>query len=210
MLFLIVKIFYNTGLVSAKKPRRSFQILETSSSHHEVMAYDSSIINMRLNERLDIRWHDSNIENKLRRDLRMDVMPYQKYNVIHYSIDKFLNLIDDDSPFPDIKYHIDTMESSFLACKKMITNAVHLCRDVSPLGNKIFACRLFIKQFDLTLGEEVNVSVDNLSINDQNKEHYFFYIPQCSHGKEVKSVQMEAVSTLTSYMDSQLLKVDIY
>ena len=183
-----------------------------SSSHREVVAYNSSIINTKLNESLDIRWHDSNLENKLRQDLMMDVMHYQKYNVIHYSIDKFLNLIDNDSPFSDISHCVDMMESSSLACKKMIKNAVHLCHDVSPLEDKIFACRLFVKQFDLALGEEVNMSVDNLSINDQNNEHYFFYISQCndSPGKDVKSLQMEVVLTLTSYMDSQLLKVDIY
>ena len=100
------------------------------------------------------------------------------------------------------------MEFSCLACKKMIKNAVHLCCDVSPSRDKIFACRLFIKRFDLALGEEVNVSVDNLSIDDQNNEHYFFYILQCSPGKDVKSLQMEAFSALTSYMDSQLLKVE--
>ena len=130
----------------------------------------------------------------------MDVTPYQKYNVIRCSIDKCLNPTDDDSSFPDISYHVDTMESSCLACKKMIKNAIHVYRDVNPKGDKIFVCRLFVKQFGLALGEEVNVSIDNLSIDNQNNRHYFFYIPRCndSPGKDVKSLQMEEVSTLPS------------
>ena len=172
MLVLIVKIFLQHW--TSKTPRRSFQILETSSSHREIVVYSDNIINTRLNKRLDITLHDSNLKNKLRRDLTMDVTPYQKYNVVRCSIGRFLNLIDDDSPFPDISYSIDTMESSCLACKKMIKNAIHLCCDVNPSGDKIFACRLFVKRFDLALGEEVNVSVDNLSIDDQNNKHNFF------------------------------------
>ena len=58
------KIFLQHWTV--KKPRRSFQNLETSSSHEEVVAYSNSSINTRLNERLDVGWHDSNLENKLR------------------------------------------------------------------------------------------------------------------------------------------------
>ena len=81
---------------------------------------------------------------------------------------------------------------------------------------KIYACRLFEKCFNFAHGNEQSVAHKNVTLTAKNGSYYFYKIapdnksPSSGGGKDMKSLQLEAVANLKSFLTRQFSKRDKY
>ena len=108
-----------------------------------------------------------------------------RYNIIYMSKLPYLEIMNDDndntsSSPPFMLSHTTPkhlMTSSCIACRDTIRNSVHSCMKLDLSNNNdadVFACRSFEQYFDVTLGEEVFVSGNNLTLDEKYEDRFFY------------------------------------
>ena len=161
-----------------KNPRLKFQIILTCT-HLGIFSMLKSMISNNTNgEQIHIGgWYDIDMEHvmvsKLSGEIPTDL---GRYNIVYMSKLPYLELMNDDddtSSSPFMLSHTTPkcpMTSSCIACRDTIRDSVHSCMKLDLSNNDdVFACRSFERYFDLTLGEEVFVSGNNLTFDEKMK-----------------------------------------
>ena len=81
---------------------------------------------------------------------------------------------------------------------------------------KIYACRLFEKRFNFAHGNKQSIAHKNVTLTAKNRSYYFYKIApdnkwsSSGGGKDMKSLQLEAVANLKSFLTHQFSKRDKY
>ena len=156
-------------------------------------------------------------------------------NVSHFYHASYANLLreDDlngDSMLPFFASVIDDRQLTTVSCLKCINyqdqnlnlskvEICHLCHLLSwePCESNVYACRHFEKSFDFEMNNEHFVARKNVTLKNDERNYFFYKLvlrsPPSSLtniGKDMESLQREAIVNLNSFLTGQFLKRDTH
>ena len=166
-------------------------------------------------ERIDIGgWYNIDMEHVMAAKPSSKIpTDLSRYNIIYMSKLPYLEIMNNDDVSSSLLFTLSQyttpkcpMTSLCIACRDTIRDSVHSCTkfDLSNDAD-VFACRSFERYFDLTLGEEVFVSGNNLTLYEKNEDCFFYHccppaaaagaaVTHCgSGGKDMASLHSEAL-----------------